>query len=64
MFIYLYVIYIFSCICLCRQLLFSSDVFIRAVKVSTGEDIDPHIINVVFQLFDMDGKNCTIKLKM
>jgi len=31
------------------------DVFIRAIKVSTGEDINPHIINVVFQLFDMDG---------
>lgn len=33
----------------------ASEGFIRAVKVSTGEDIDPHVINVVFQLFDMDG---------
>ena len=33
-----------------------ADVFIRAVKVSTGEDISPYLINVVFQLFDIDGK--------
>ena len=32
------------------------DAFIRAIKVSTGEDIDPYVINVVFQLFDIDGK--------
>eukprot|EP00794_Sanderia_malayensis_P006954 gene6954-7735_t len=31
------------------------DAFIRAIKVSTGEDINPYLINVVFQLFDMDG---------
>ncbi|XP_065058623.1 calcium uptake protein 3, mitochondrial-like [Rhopilema esculentum] len=31
------------------------DVFIRAIKVSTGEDINPYVINVVFQLFDIDG---------
>jgi|ERR1740124_1551812 len=31
------------------------DLFKRAVRVTTGEEIDPYIIDVVFSLFDQDG---------
>ncbi|XP_070553390.1 calcium uptake protein 3, mitochondrial-like isoform X3 [Ptychodera flava] len=29
--------------------------FKRAVKISTGHDIAPHVVNTVFQIFDKDG---------
>lgn len=29
--------------------------FARAVKVSTGQTLDPHVVNTVFQIFDADG---------
>lgn len=32
-----------------------SDLFTRSVKVSTGTDIDPYVIDVIFKLFDQDG---------
>jgi len=31
------------------------DLFSRAIKVTTGEDIDPYVIDVIFKLFDKDG---------
>lgn len=33
----------------------SKDLFTRSIKVTTGEDIDPYVIDVVFKLFDQDG---------
>jgi len=31
------------------------ELFTRAIKVTTGKDIDPHIVEIVFSLFDQDG---------
>lgn len=31
------------------------DEFRRAVKVSTGHDLSPHMIKTLFELFDKDG---------
>ncbi|XP_006821524.1 calcium uptake protein 3, mitochondrial-like [Saccoglossus kowalevskii] len=33
----------------------SQSEFQRAVKISTGHDIAPHVVNTVFQIFDKDG---------
>jgi Ca2+-binding EF-hand superfamily protein len=33
----------------------TQDEFQRAVKASTGGFLDPHVVNVVFQIFDIDG---------
>ena len=30
--------------------------FQRATKASTGNFLDPHVVNVVFQIFDIDGQ--------
>ena len=36
--------------------IYVSDEFKRAVKISTGHTIENHVVNVVFMLFDNDGK--------
>lgn len=33
----------------------SEEEFARAVFVTTGRTLDPHLVHVVFQIFDQDG---------
>ncbi|RMX39261.1 hypothetical protein pdam_00018993 [Pocillopora damicornis] len=36
-------------------LLHSAEEFQRAVRISTGQTLDPYVVHTVFQLFDKDG---------
>ena len=37
-------------------LLHSTEEFQRAVRISTGQTLDPYVVHTVFQLFDKDGE--------
>ena len=37
-------------------LLHSPEEFQRAVRISTGQTLDPYVVHTVFQLFDKDGE--------
>ena len=37
-------------------LLHSAEEFQRAVRISTGQTLDPYVVHTVFQLFDKDGE--------
>jgi len=36
-----------------------AELFTRSMRVTTGKEIDPYVIDVVFSLFDQDGRYLT-----